>query len=98
MKMTCIAATLSAVAFATCAYGQNADYTTPQQPVTSPGSANGYSPAVESSGGGYVSGGFAAGSASAHSLTRADVRQQLVDAQRDGELAKLNATVYKGGQ
>ena len=32
-----------------------------------------------------------------HSLTRRDVYNQLVKAEKDGSLARLNATVYFGG-
>jgi hypothetical protein len=29
--------------------------------------------------------------------TRAEVRQELVQAERDGQLARLNSTLYRGG-
>jgi hypothetical protein len=32
-----------------------------------------------------------------HSLTRRDVYNQLVKAEKDGSLARLNATIYAGG-
>jgi hypothetical protein len=38
----------------------------------------------------------AAATQASHGLTRQDVRQQLIQAEKDGTISRLNATVYFG--
>jgi opacity protein-like surface antigen len=45
-----------------------------------------------------VGGSYAGSTSSGAGLTRAEVRQQLVHAESDGQLKQLDDTLYKGGQ
>ncbi|RFU45458.1 hypothetical protein D0B32_22870 [Paraburkholderia sp. DHOC27] len=83
---------LSLAALASPAFAQQtADGTTS---VSAPSA----SASNQDSGVGGVAAGASQGQAGAVSgeLTRAEVKQQLVEAERDGELARLNSTLYRG--
>ncbi|MGH8778215.1 hypothetical protein [Paraburkholderia sp.] len=84
-----------AVAGTGVAYAQDASDPSQQtQPMqqTQPVAAT---PAASNDVGGSYAGSASSGAAG---LTRADVRQQLVHSERDGQLKQLDDTLYKGGQ
>jgi hypothetical protein len=95
IRIACIAATVSVFAFAAPAYAQDADSNGQQAPAASVESANGNSISVASAAV-NVSGGWRPSNGAAAGLTRGEVRQQLVESERDGELHHLNTTIYKG--
>ncbi|PCE22423.1 hypothetical protein BWP39_22360 [Paraburkholderia acidicola] len=92
-KLIAAASFVSLVAFAGVASAQDAPTanTAPDQSATAqPGSTNAGAADV---GGSYAGSGASGGSMG---LSRQAVRQQLINAERDGQIQQLNNTVYKG--
>lgn len=93
-KLIAAASFVSLVAFAGVASAQDAppaNTAAPDQSATAqPGSTNAGTADV---GGSYAGSGASGGSMG---LSRQAVRQQLINAERDGQIQQLNNTVYKG--
>lgn len=98
MKRTLLGISLSSLLLiATCAY---ADDSVPlQTPMSADSQSDGgtHSPAIQSGSGdqgGSISGTSASGGSGG--LTRSEVKQQLLTAEQDGEIKRLDQTLYKG--
>ncbi|MCX4161541.1 MULTISPECIES: hypothetical protein [Paraburkholderia] len=88
-KLIAAASFVSLVAFAGVASAQDAPTANPAAPDQS---------ATTNAGAADVGGTYAGSGASGGSmgLSRQAVRQQLINAERDGQIQQLNSTVYKG--
>jgi hypothetical protein len=99
MKRTLLGISLSSLlVIATCAHAE--DSVPMQMPMSADSQQTGgtANPAMQpgsSDQGGTISGTSASGQGSA-GLTRSEVKQQLLTAEQDGELKRLNQTLYKG--
>ncbi|WP_144141246.1 hypothetical protein [Paraburkholderia sp. BCC1884] len=92
-RIAYLAVAVSMVACAPSVFAQSASPDSAQQPVANSNQvATG---AADSGMGTGVSGQSAAGGPAG--LTRGDVKQQLFQAERSGQLQNLNRTLYEGG-
>lgn len=92
IRVAFIATTLSFIACAVPAYGQNDATGAQAAPAVSAALlTDNLSDVIKSGAGAY-------GNTQSEnvSLTREEVKQQLAEAQRDGEITRLNQTDYKG--